>query len=110
MAGKLNAANAAKAKGRGRVNPLIAALAAADGATPLTVMLTTMRQLVDDASKAKGVTTRRRLMSQASAIAKDAAPYVHPKLATVTHVGDPDKPLQVACTVYVPKKQAPRDA
>ena len=25
--------------------------------------------------------------------AKEAAPYIHPKLSTITHVGDPQKPL-----------------
>jgi hypothetical protein len=25
--------------------------------------------------------------------AKEAAPYVHPKLSTITHVGDPERPL-----------------
>ena len=95
---------------RKKVSIMTEALAALEGVMPKDVMLKTMRELVADADKAKTPTTRRRLMVQASSIAKDAAPYVHPKLATVTHVGDPDQPLQVACTVYVPKKQAPRDA
>jgi len=30
----------------------------------------------------------------AQAAASDAAPYVHAKLASVQHVGDPDKPIQ----------------
>ena len=92
-----------------KVSKMTEALDAAEGVMPKDVMLRTMRDLVADAEKAKTPAARRRLMRAASDVAKDAAPYVHPKLATVTHVGDPDKPLQVACTVYVPKKQAPRD-
>lgn len=92
-----------------KVSKMTEALVAASGETPLAVMLRTMRDLVADADKTKSAVRRRALLRQASNVAKDAAPYVHPKLATVTHIGDPDKPLQVACTVYVPKKQAPRD-
>lgn len=78
---------------RKKVSLMTEALAAAGGATPKDVMLATMRELVAGAENAKSPATRRRLMRAASDVAKDAAPYVHPKLATVTHQGG-DKPIE----------------
>lgn len=49
----------------------VAAKALTDGITPLEVMLNTMRKLYDEGE-----------FMAASQVAKDAAPYVHPKLAT----------------------------
>ena len=50
-----------------------AALAASEGITPLDVMLLTMRPHVEAGG-----------WDAAAAIAKDAAPYVHPRLASTT--------------------------
>jgi hypothetical protein len=54
----------------------IAEKAIAEGITPLEVMLRAMKEHVD-----------AKRWDQASAIAKDAAPYVHPRLAAVEHAG-----------------------
>lgn len=50
----------------------IADKAMADGVTPLEVMLTSMRKAWDDGD-----------VPMAVSIAKDAAPYIHPKLSSV---------------------------
>lgn len=62
----------------------IAEEALASGLTPLEVMLKTMRAHWD-AGRA----------DQAAAIAKDAAPYIHPRLAAMEHTGKDGGPLQV---------------
>src|SRR4051794_38246629 len=50
----------------------VAAAAAAAGLTPLECMLSTMRELYDNGDKIA-----------AAAIARDAAPYIHPRLSSV---------------------------
>jgi len=70
-----------------KVSKMTEALAAVEGILPKEVMLRAMRDLVDDADKAKTVTLRRRLMRTAADIAKDVAPYVHPRLASIEHKG-----------------------
>jgi hypothetical protein len=55
--------------------------AAKDGITPLEVQLRTMRALWDEANE--GGTLDFELAKQAAAIAKDAAPYLHPRLANI---------------------------
>jgi hypothetical protein len=50
--------------------------------SPLRVMLTTMKALWTEAQGADG-TLNMGLAMKAAAIAKDAAPFVHPKLANV---------------------------
>lgn len=64
---------------RTRVKLQEVAEAVAAGLTPLDVMLRTMR---DHAEHGR--------WDQASAVAKNAAPYMHPHLTSVA--GDPDKP------------------
>lgn len=104
--------NSKKGTGRGGARPgagrplgsatkktrAIADKAAAEGITPLEVMLKAMRGFVDAAEKAaKGkdsVSEVLRLMSEASAVAKDAAPYMHPRLQAIEHSGPDGKPLQ----------------
>lgn len=54
----------------------IADKAAASGVTPLEVMLEAMNSFRDAGE-----------LDRAAAIAKDAAPYVHPRLAAVEHTG-----------------------
>lgn len=56
-----------------RLRKEIAAKAASEGVTPLEVMLTAMRNHV-----------AAEKWDAAAAIAKDAAPYVHPRLSAVT--------------------------
>lgn len=52
----------------------VAEKAAAEGITPLEVMLDAMRRL-----------HKGRRYEKAAAVAKDAAPYVHPRLGQVKH-------------------------
>ncbi|MBC7605074.1 MAG: hypothetical protein H7255_20750 [Ramlibacter sp.] len=63
-----------------------------EGITPLEVMLAAMRatmseaQRIVDEQKAAGATVIAQplgLLSDAAAIAKDAAPYMHPRLSSV---------------------------
>lgn len=62
----------------------VAERAAKEGITPLEVMINTMRWHWD---------ADRRV--EAALVAKDAAPYMHPRLAAMTVGGDPDNPLLV---------------
>jgi hypothetical protein len=55
--------------------------AAKDGITPLEVQLRTMRALWDEANK--GGTLDFEKAAAACAIAKDAAPYLHPRLSNI---------------------------
>jgi len=57
----------------------IARAAAESGFTPIEVMLGTMRELWDQG------TPEAKL--QAAEIAKDAAPYIHPRLASIDQTG-----------------------
>lgn len=63
----------------------IAEKAVATGITPLEVMMLAMRAHV-----------KAKRLDQAAAIAKDAAPYMHPRLAAVQHSGPNGKPIAVA--------------
>lgn len=58
--------------------------AARGGILPLDVMLQAMRERFEAGD-----------FKEAAAIAKDAAPYVHPRLASVQHAGDDGGPMQV---------------
>jgi hypothetical protein len=51
--------------------------------SPLEVMLRAMRKAWDTGD-----------MAAAANFAKDAAPYLHPKLSSIEHKGDPDNPLE----------------
>ena len=82
---------------------------AASGVTPLEVMLANMRfhhrhaeELIELLSAAEGPEAKIQILGEASRhrrmaqdCAKDAANYVHPKLASVQHGGDPDNPLKL---------------
>jgi hypothetical protein len=61
----------------------IAEKAFSEGMTPLEVMLKAMREAVDANN-----------MKEAATFAKDAAPYVHPRLAAVEHAGPNGGPVQ----------------
>jgi hypothetical protein len=66
----------------------IADKAAAEGITPLEVMLRTMRTLLEfSGMEAFPPEERLKMMLEASAVAKDAAPYVHPRLQAIEHSG-----------------------
>src|SRR5512143_1012229 len=56
---------------------------ARDGLTPLQVMITTMRELCQQAAEAPTAAARIEKKLAACAIAKDAAPYIHPRLTSV---------------------------
>ena len=62
----------------------IAERALAEGSTPLDVMLTAMRKHTD-----------ANEWDRAATIAKDAAPYIHPRLQAVEHSGKDGGPIQV---------------
>ena len=55
--------------------------------TPLAVQLATMRELWARAVKG-GLIVDLEFAKQACALAKDTAPFVHPRLASVDHSGD----------------------
>ena len=59
----------------------IAEKAAAEGITPLEVQLQTMRALWAEASEGNALDLDKA--ERACAIAKDAAPYIHPRLSSV---------------------------
>lgn len=62
---------------------LLARAAAEQGITPIELMLATMRELWARACDEAGDVVDLELAKQACAIAKDAAPYVHPRLSAV---------------------------
>lgn len=62
----------------------VADRAAAEGITPLEVMLDAMRRL-----------HKARKYGPAAAIAHNAAPYIHPRLAAITHKGDSEQPIRL---------------
>jgi hypothetical protein len=62
----------------------IANKASQDGLTPLEVMLKAMREHAD-----------KKDWDAAASIAKDAAPYMHAKLASVQHTGPKGGPMQM---------------
>ena len=65
----------------------IARAAAESGITPIEVMLGTMRELW-----ASGTPEAKR---EAAEIAKDAAPYIHPRLASIDQTVSEDRPFAV---------------
>jgi len=66
----------------------IADKAASSGLTPLDYMLNILRD--------ESMDTESRFEA-----AKAAAPYVHPKLASVEHKGDADNPLQTISRIEI---------
>jgi hypothetical protein len=52
-------------------------------ATPIEVMLGTMRALWQSSRDGEGRVVDAKTAAAAASLAKDAAPYVHPRLATV---------------------------
>lgn len=74
------------------------AKAAAEGISPLEVMMTAMREAWEAGDKEKAVQ-----------VAEKAAPYIHAKLAAVQHSGDADAPLQHVISSAVPRYDADDD-
>ena len=92
----------------------IAEVAAAQGITPLEVMMSTMMALYkeagncsrdhhdhgdkasehDDGHDAMISENRIKLLNMAATIARHAAPYVHPRLSAIEHTGKDGAPLQ----------------
>ena len=62
----------------------IADQAAANGVMPLEVMLHAMRWHFE-----------AKRYDEAHVAARDAAPYLHPKLAAIEHSSDPERPVKV---------------
>lgn len=95
----------------------IADRAAREGITPLEVMLKTMRALVAKAERLtktkakpeKGTASPLELMVEAAAVAKDAAPYMHPRLSAVEHSGPNKGPIQSVSMTPGEFEQAARD-
>ncbi|MFA1625231.1 hypothetical protein ACDY96_21305 [Rhizobium mongolense] len=65
-----------------------------NGVTPLEVMLKAMRQHAD-----------KKDWDAAASIAKDAAPYMHAKLASVQHSGPKGGPIQTVDLTNVSEEQ-----
>lgn len=102
---------------------------AAEGVTPLDVMLENMRfahkhaaevlakvMSLEPEASGEGLDAYRELLrfrQIAQDCAKDAAPYVHPKLASIVHKGDKENPLTLLLesidgqTRGLPKGKAP---
>jgi len=92
----------------------IAEVAAAQGITPLEVMMSAMMDLYkeagncsrdhhdhddkaiehDDGHSAMITENRIKLLNMAATIARHAAPYVHPRLSAIEHTGKDGAPLQ----------------
>lgn len=68
----------------------------AGGPMPLDIMLGAARALYAKACDHKGRVTDLDMAERASSLAKDAAPYVHARLASVAHTGPNNGPIQVA--------------
>lgn len=67
----------------------VAAKALSEGVSPLDVMLTTMRTLWDQAVDPEtGKVVNIGKAMQANVVAKDAAPFLHPKLSTIEAKAD----------------------
>lgn len=65
----------------------IANRAIEQGITPLEVMLASMRALWDEATDDAGMVIDTAKAKEATVVAKDAAPYIHPRLQAVNHSG-----------------------
>lgn len=69
----------------------IADKAAAQGLTPLEVMLKAMRHFADLFESSENTDH----LGAAATFAKDAAPYIHPRLQAIEHAGEGGGPLTV---------------
>jgi hypothetical protein len=78
------------------------------GCEPLDVMLDNMRWALQKARTESDPAKALRLRTYAQTCASDAAPYLHAKLATITHRGDEDAPMRTSIEVsfVVPTRQS----
>lgn len=86
---KKNAPNKATALRQARI--------AASGITPLDVMIQDMRfhyDLYQEAMANRDLATAKTELKEARDAAKDAAPYTHPRLAAVEHMGKGGGPIE----------------
>lgn len=88
-----------KPGGRNRKSREIADRAASEGITPLEVMLRAMREHYD-----------AERWDLAAGVAKDAAPYMHPRLAAIEHSGEDGNPIEIAVIKRVVVDPANSDA
>ncbi len=68
------------------------------GPTPLDVLIHGMREhykAAEDAAKEDRKDDAAKSLKEAREFAKEAAPYLHPKLAAVQHTGKDDGPINV---------------
>lgn len=84
----------------------------ADGFTPLDVMLKTMKAFWQMAQNSDGTIDREKAQAAAT-IAKDAAPYVHPRLASMDQklsgemrIGSIDAPVRESREEWLAKRKA----
>lgn len=76
----------------------IADRAAAEGVTPLEVMLAAMRAHY-----------QAERLDEAAKIAREAAPYIHPRLSAVSHKGDgPGGSIPISFVEVMTTDEAPR--
>lgn len=73
----------------------IAEAAAKSGITPLEVMIETMRHFYNLAVKAISDTEKAKHLSAAADHAKDAAPFMHPRLQPVDGRGSTDLNINI---------------
>ena len=71
----------------------MAAAVAASGKAPLEVMIENMRHFDEAATNTSEIEVSDGLRMQAQECAKDAAPYIHPKLQAIEHSGA-QKPIR----------------
>ncbi len=90
---------AGRKRGPNRANAVRAERAAKTGPMPCEIMLEAMRYFRSLAARhsPKGQEPDQKkstdYLREAAAIAKDAAPYYHPRLAQTTLQSNPDKPI-----------------
>jgi hypothetical protein len=72
---------------------------ASTGVTPLDVMIADMRMhydLYQEALAKKDIAAAKAELKEAREAAKDAAPYTHPRLAAVEHMGKGGGPIEIS--------------
>lgn len=80
-----------------KANALREARIAASGVTPLDVMIQDMRfhyDLYQEAMANRDIANAKAELKEARDAAKDAAPYTHPRLAAVEHMGKGGGPIE----------------
>lgn len=108
--------NAGRKKGAATAKTrAIADKAAAEGITPLEVMLKTMSALMERAEALQANqdpdddTNPLKLMIQAADVAKDAAPYMHPRLAAIDHTTNGKDMPQTSGVLWAPPAASEED-